>query len=58
MKSRKLDDKKSKELTPDDSKHAIKQRKLKEQKVKYRHKNTWLEIDEDYSLPNYKDEEE
>ncbi len=33
--------------------------KMKQVKVKYNHKNHWLEQDDsDYEFPNYKDEEE
>ena len=59
MKTKRPNDKKSKETGSDDSKHAIHQRKLKQERIKYRHKNAWLqEVDDDYELPKYKDEEE
>lgn len=32
--------------------------KKRKVKVKYKHKNHWLQQDEDYELPKYKDEEE
>jgi len=59
MKTKKTIDKKSNESQADDSRHAIKQRKLRQEKIKYRHKNAWLEDeDDDYTLPKYRDEEE
>lgn len=50
-----------KELTPklkDQIGDTIPHAKKRNDKIKYRHKNHWLEDEDDYVLPSYRDEEE
>ena len=58
MKSKRNHDKRSNETRSDDEMHGTNKRKKKQKKPKYRHKNAWLEEDDDYLYLNYREEEE
>jgi hypothetical protein len=60
MKTRKEKNKKGNESrSHDDVNQSMHQKNKTQHKIKYRHQNHWLEeIDDDYQLPKYEDEDE
>lgn len=58
MKPKKEYKKHSPRSNEEDMQRGISSRKMKNRKVKYKHRNHWLEADDDYESWEFKSEEE